>query len=171
MYAIGLVASFCINMGALIIYRYLKGTKEVIAYYTSRLGTLIIWVIMVSCFVFLAIDKPHGTMLWASVTGGVLLAGFWVARRRAPELKEIAKADNEMAMILYLSQAEDPEIHLFFRRSEKEGGPVRKNAAYLTFYSPRAGAPVKRIRKPFFISLGPDRPLPSHGKHPEGSRI
>ena len=31
MYAIGLVASFCINMGALIIYRYLKGTKEVIS--------------------------------------------------------------------------------------------------------------------------------------------
>ena len=70
MYAIGLVASFCINMGALIIYRYLKGTKEVIAYHTSRLGTLIIWVIMISCFIFLAIDKPHGTTLWASVTGG-----------------------------------------------------------------------------------------------------
>jgi len=153
MYAIGLVASFCINMGALIIYRYLKGTKEVIAYHTSRLGTLIIWVIMISCFIFLAIDKPHGTTLWASVTGGVLLAGFLVARRRAPELKEIAKADNEMAMILFLSQEDDPEIHLFFRRSEKEGGPVRKNAAYLTFYSPRAGAPPKEAENHFLIPL------------------
>ena len=153
MYAIGLVASFCINMGALIIYRYLKGTKEVISYHTSRLGTLIIWVIMISCFVFLAIDKPHGTTLWASVTGGVLLAGFLVARRRAPELKEIAKADNEMAMILFLSQEDDPEIHLFFRRSEKEGGPARKNAAYLTFYSPRAGAPPKEAENHFLIPL------------------
>ena len=153
MYAIGLVASFCINMGALIIYRYLKGTKEVISYNTSRLGTLIIWVIMISCFIFLAIDKPHGTTLWASVTGGVLLAGFLVARRRAPELKEIAKADNEMAMILFLSQEDDPEIHLFFRRSEKEGEPVRKNAAYLTFYSPRAGAPPKEAENHFLIPL------------------
>jgi hypothetical protein len=149
MYAIGLVASFCINMGALIIYRYLRGTKEVISYNTSRLGTLIIWVIMVSCFIFLAIDQPHGTTLWASVTGGVLLAGFLVARRRAPELKEIAKADDEMAMVL--SQEDDPEIHLFFRRSEKEGGPARKNAAYLTFYSPRAGAPPKEAENHFLF--------------------
>jgi amino acid transporter len=153
MYAIGLVASFCINMGALLIYRYLKGTGEVIAYNTSRLGTLIIWAIMVSCFIFLAIDKPHGTALWASVTGGVLLVGVGVARRRSPELRELAKADNEMAMILYLSESDDPEIHLFFRRSEAEGGPVRRNAAYLTFYSPRAGAPIKEGENHFLFPL------------------
>ncbi|MBI5586191.1 MAG: amino acid permease [Deltaproteobacteria bacterium] len=153
MYAIGLVASFCINLGALIIYRYLKGTKEVIAYNTSRLGTLIIWVIMISCFIFLAIDKPYGTTLWASVTGGVLLAGIWIARRRSPELRELAKADNEMAMILYLSESDDPEVHLFFRRSKAEGGPVRQNSAYLTFYSPRAGAPVKEGENHFLFPL------------------
>ncbi len=28
MYALGLVASFCINMGSLILYRYFKGTAE-----------------------------------------------------------------------------------------------------------------------------------------------
>lgn len=153
MYAIGLVASFCINLGALIIYRYRKGTKEVMAYHTSRLGTLIIWVIMVSCFIFLALDKPHGTTLWASITGAVLLAGVLIVRRRAPELQEIAKADHEMALILYLSQADDPEVHLFFRRSEAEGGPPRRNAAYLTFYSPRAGAPVKEGENHFLFPL------------------
>jgi len=58
-----------------------------------------------------------------------------------------------MAMILFLSQEDDPEIHLFFRRSEKEGGPVRKNAAYLTFYSPRAGAPPKEAENHFLIPL------------------
>ena len=76
MYALGLVASFCINMGSLIIYRYFKGTAEGMTYYTSRLGTLILWIILVSCFVFLAIDKTHATMLWAAVTGVVLLAGI-----------------------------------------------------------------------------------------------
>ena len=65
MYALGLLASFSINMGALIIYRYFMGTKEVIHFYTSRLVTLIMWVIFVSCFIFLAIYKTHGTMLWA----------------------------------------------------------------------------------------------------------
>jgi len=38
------------------------------------------WLIFVSCFVFLALQKPHGTMLWASVTGLVLLGGFYVAK-------------------------------------------------------------------------------------------
>ncbi|MFA5111152.1 MAG: amino acid permease [Desulfobaccales bacterium] len=43
MYALGLLASFCINMGALIIYRYYMGTKELIHFHTSRLVTLIMW--------------------------------------------------------------------------------------------------------------------------------
>ena len=94
MYALGLVASFCINMGSLILYRYFKGTAEGMTYYTSRLGTLILWVILVSCFVFLAIDKPHATMLWAAVTGVMLIGGILVARKRAPEMKEMGQADS-----------------------------------------------------------------------------
>jgi hypothetical protein len=35
MYALGLVASFCINMGSLIIYRYFMGIAERMTYYTS----------------------------------------------------------------------------------------------------------------------------------------
>ncbi len=87
MYALGLLASFCINMGSLIIYRYFKGKAEGMTYSTSRLGTLILWIILVSCFIFLAIDKPHATMLWASVTGVMLLLGFLVAKKRSPEIK------------------------------------------------------------------------------------
>jgi amino acid transporter len=68
MYAIGLVASFCINMGSLLIYRYSMGTKEVIPYSTSRLGTLFLFVVLTSCFGFLAWDKPHGTALWGILT-------------------------------------------------------------------------------------------------------
>src|SRR5206468_1318912 len=38
MYAIGLLASFCINIGCLLIYRYFQGTKEIRDYHTSRAG-------------------------------------------------------------------------------------------------------------------------------------
>ena len=107
MYALGLIASFCINMGSLIIYRYFMGTKEVIHFNTSRLVTLVMWIIFVSCFVFLAIKKTHGTLLWAVVTGVVLLAGFLVAQKRAPERREIEKGDTEMEMILYLAESTD----------------------------------------------------------------
>jgi amino acid transporter len=154
MYALGLLASFCINMGSLLIYRYFMGTKEVIHFYTSRLVTLIMWVIFLSCFIFLAIMKLHGTMLWASVTGLVLLAGFLVAQKRAPERKEIEKGDNEMELILYLAESAAPDVHLYFRRSGEPGQAVTpENTAFITFYSPRAGIPPKVASNHFRLPL------------------
>jgi amino acid transporter len=155
MYALGLVASFCINMGSLIIYRYFKGTAEGMTYSTSRLGTLILWVILVSCFVFLAIEKLHATMLWGGVTTIMLILGFLVARKRAPELKQISQADTEMDMVLYLAESDAPEVHIFFRRSEeKEDTPPKANEVYITFYSPRVGgAPPKRVSNHFRFPL------------------
>ena len=154
MYALGLLASFCINMGALIIYRYFMGTKELIHFYTSRLVTLIMFVIFVSCFIFLAIKKVHGTMLWAGVTGLVLLAGFLVAQKRAPEKKEIEKGDNEMGAILYLAESAAPDVHLVFKRTQDAAGaPPEDNVVYVTFYSPRAGIPPKLAPNHFRVPL------------------
>jgi amino acid transporter len=154
MYALGLLASFCINMGALIIYRYFMGTKELIHFYTSRLVTLIMFVIFVSCFIFLAIKKIHGTMLWAGVTSLVLLAGFLVAQKRAPEKREIGKGDNEMEVILYLAESADPDVHLVFKRSQDTSGPPPEdNVAYVTFYSPRTGIPPKLAANHFRLPL------------------
>ncbi|MEJ2673138.1 MAG: amino acid permease, partial [Deltaproteobacteria bacterium] len=153
MYALGLLASFCINMGALIIYRYFMGTKELIHFYTSRVVTLIMFIIFVSCFILLAIMKTHGTMLWAGVTSLVLLGGFLVAKKRAPELKEIEKGDNEMELILYLAESSEPDIHLVFKRSQDTSGPTEDNVAYITFYSPRAGIAPKLGRNHFRFPL------------------
>ncbi len=172
MYALGLLASFCINMGALLIYRYFMGTKELIHFYTSRLVTLIMWVIFVSCFIFLAIIKTHGTMLWAGVTGLVLLGGFLVAQKRAPELKEIEKGDSEMEMILYLSESAAQDVHLVFRRSQDTSGqPPEDNVAYITFYSPRAGIPPKLARQPLPLSPGQIEPLPPPGGPAPGGGV
>ncbi|MBM4273767.1 MAG: amino acid permease [Deltaproteobacteria bacterium] len=144
MYAIGILASFCINCGALIIYRYFMGTKEVIHYYTSRLGTLVIWVILVSCFVFLAIEKPHGTLLWAVITALVLAGGLLMARKRAPEHREIAQTDKEMEMILYLAQSPAKDLHIYFKRPRELAlDAVKDNEVYVTFFSPRQGIPPK----------------------------
>ena len=157
MYAIGLLASFCINLGSLLIYRYYQGTTE-IQYFTSRLGTLVLWIILVSCFIFLAVVKMQGTILWAGVTILVLISGMLVARRRAPEIKAIAKADTPEEMFAYLKQFRTSTVHIFFRRGEEpkhgmeetapgrnrvQHGVTEKNSAYVTFYSPRAGIPPK----------------------------
>jgi hypothetical protein len=150
MYAIGLVASFCINMGSLLIYRYFTGTKEVIPYYTSRVGTLILWIILVSCFIFLAIDKPHGTALWAGITAFVLVAGGLLAKKRSPEIVQIGKSDNEMEMILYMSESASPDLDIIFRRPREESlGNPKDSEVYITFYTPRQGIPPKMAENHF----------------------
>jgi len=146
MYALGLIASFCINMFSLLVYRYFMGTKEVVQFNTNRVITLMMWIIFMSCFIFLASMKPHGMMMWATVTGFVLLAGVLVARKRAPEIMEIEKTDSEMSMILYLARSSSSEIHIFFRRPREETlniGAPKEDEVYVTFFSPRKGIPPK----------------------------
>jgi hypothetical protein len=167
MYAIGLVASFCINMGSLLIYRYSMGTRE-IRYHTSRLGTLILWIILVSYFVFLAAEKTHGTILWGIICSVVLIAGFLISRRYAPEIKEISKGDSEVEVITYLAAAATNELHVFFRRPGESKHALKKDAprletqhpgiaeshgAYITFYSPRSGIPRKLASNHFRLPL------------------
>jgi hypothetical protein len=154
-------------MGCLLIYRYHMGTTE-IQYYTSRLGTLILWIILVSCFAFLAVVKVRGTMLWAAVTILVLIAGILVARRRAPEIKAIARGDRVEEMVDYLKEYRGQTVHIFFRRAPEpkygmeekapgrertQHGVTEKNSVYITFYSPRAGIPPKIVPNHFRFPL------------------
>ena len=162
MYALGLIASFSINMGSLIIYRYFMGTKEVIQFSTSRLITLVIFFIFVSCFIFLAWMKPHGTELWAAVTGVVLISGLLVARKRGPEIKEIAQADSQMDLILHLAESSDTELHIFFRRPREEAlSETKQNEAYVTFFNPRRGAP-NRLAPNHFRFIAKTRSVYQH---------
>jgi amino acid transporter len=154
MYAIGLVASFCINMGSLLIYRYFMGTKEVIPYSTSRLGTLVLFVVLTSCFGFLAWDKPHGTTLWGILTCVVLVSGITVAKKRRPEKAEVEQAESEMDVVLYLAEAVSRDLNIFFSRPREDSVvPDRRDEVYVSFFSPRQGIParagVNHFRLPF----------------------
>jgi hypothetical protein len=155
MYAIGLVASFCINMGSLLIYRYSMGTKEIIQYSTSRLGTLILFVVLTSCFGFLAWDKPHGTALWGILTCVVLVAGLVVSKKRPPERAEVEQAENEMEVILCLAETPDLRLDIFFSRpredAEQEGQP---KGVYISFFSPRQGIPTRAGANHFRLPYG-----------------
>src|SRR5439155_801074 len=99
MYAVSLLASFCINIGCLLIYRYFQGTKEIRAYHTSRTGTLLLELMLLACFVYLAAHRPYGTGLWAAVVGVLLAAGIPFSRRYGPEAQEIRRSDYPMEML------------------------------------------------------------------------
>jgi len=144
MYALGLIASFTLNMGSLLIYRYFKGSKEIKEYYTSRVGTLIAFIIFLSCFIYLAFHKPYGTVLWSSVTIFFLFVGISIAKKRAPEKKEIKQTDNKMDIVFHF--AEDltgtKSVH-FIKPGEEAIIKESKDDVYITFYHPRNPIPVK----------------------------
>ena len=143
MYAIGLLASFCINIGCLLLYRYFRGTKEISAYYTSRTGTLLLEIILVACFIYLALHKPYGTALWATVVAVILGVGLPFSRRYGPERDEVRQSDYPMHLVLALAEA-DHTRHLFFRRpGEGEAEHPAEGTAFITFFSPRQKIPDK----------------------------
>ncbi len=143
MYALSLVASFCINMGSLLFYRYFQGTKEIREYHTSRFGTFVLFIILVGCFLYLSMTRPYGLALWAGATVFFLVVGLVVAKKRAPERKSIAETDTPLEMILALAEAPGDKIDVYFRRPQEEGGSPDPSVAYVSFYSPRAGIPPK----------------------------
>ena len=151
MYAIGLLASFVINMGSLLVYRYFQGTKEIQKYDTHRSMTLLMFIILAACFLYLSYEKPYGLALWAIVTGIFLVAGLSIARRRSPERKELLQTDNPLDLITHLGSSDAETIHLYFRRP-LESGMLRSEQearAFVSFYSPRQGIPAKLAENHF----------------------
>lgn len=143
MYALGLVASFTINMGSLLMYRYGKGTKEIRAFHTSRTGTLIVFLILLSAFIYLAQTKPYGVALWAAAVVFFLIVGFKVAKERAPEIAHTALTDTPLQMVFALAEAPEDHLHIYFKRPLEGAETAVTNAAFVSFYHPRAGVPER----------------------------
>ena len=144
MYAIGLLASFVINVGCLLIYRFFMGTKEIRGgYVTSRAGTLALEAMLVACFAYLALHKPYGTGLWAGVVGLLLAAGIPFSRRYGPEVQEARRSDYPLDMVLTLSEVDGPvDIHL--RRPGEHGTEaMQPGSVFVTFFSPRQPIPER----------------------------
>jgi hypothetical protein len=144
MYAVGLLASFTINMGSLLIYRYFQGTKSVGDYHTSRVGTFLLFIVLLSCFLYLAYEKPYGTLTWGTVTVVFLFIGLRVAKQRAPEIKQIKQTDVPMNMIFSIAESDAENVHIYFRRPQEMNVEDKSSTSvYVSLYSPRQGIPEK----------------------------
>ncbi len=144
MYAIGLLASFCLNIGCLLIYRYFRGTKDIRDYYTSRTGTAVLEFVLVCCLVYLAAHKPYGLALWAGVVAVLLAAGIPFSRRYGPEVQKRRRSDLPMEMLLALGEADGP-LHIHFRRpGEMDLEDAGPGQVWVTFFSPREELPERR---------------------------
>jgi hypothetical protein len=149
MYAIGLLASFCINVGCLLIYRYFRGTAEIREYYTSRTATFLLELLLVACFIYLAIHKPYGTALWVGVVVTLLAAGIPFSQRYGPEVTQRRRSDFPMDLVLTLAEGDGP-IHVYFRRpGELSDSDKAGRAVFITFFSPRQPLPDKLAQNHF----------------------
>ena len=153
MYAVGLVASFCINTFSLLKYRYSKGTKE-ITYHTSRIGTAILFVILLSTFIFIFTHKFEGAVLWLIVTIIVLIGGLIIYRKRAPEIPRRKLTHSPMDVIFAIAETNSEKVHLYFRRpSEKDFHKVGEDSVYVSFYTPRLEEPEATIPNHYWLSI------------------
>jgi len=143
MYAVSLLASFCINIGCLLIYRYFQGTKEIREYHTSRAVTLLLEFMLIACFVYLAAHRPYGTALWAGVVTVLLATAVPLSRRYGPEMKEVRRSDYPMEMLLAIGESDGP-VDVYFRRpGELDIVQPSAQTAFVTFFSPRQPIPDK----------------------------
>ncbi len=153
MYAVGLVASFAINTGSLLKYRYSKGTKE-ITYHTSKTGTLVLFLVLVSTLIYIMTARPYGTTLWFIITMVVLFLGIKISRYRAPEIPVRRKTRNVMDMVFKIAEMDGKEVNIFFRRPlEDEAESSATNSIYVSFYSPRVDTPTPFVENHFWIAI------------------
>lgn len=144
MYAIGLIASFLINLGSLLIYRYSKGTKEVPSFSVSRAGTLFFFVIILSAFVYLSWHKPAGFFLWLFATLFSLLIGIYGTKSREPEVKEIVKGENPLDIVFFIAESGAENINIYFKRPfDVRQEKLYEVSVFITFYSARQEIPSR----------------------------
>lgn len=153
MYAVGLVASFCINIFSILVYRYSKGTKE-ISYHTSRKGTVLLFIILVSTFIYIIIHRPFGTLLWFILGAIFTIGGLKISRKRSPEIEVKKLSDNPMDIVFAIMENESNDVHLNFKRSKESKNEVNcDDHIYVSFYNPRVETPVKEGRNHFWMVL------------------
>ncbi|OGQ57120.1 MAG: hypothetical protein A3I75_07365 [Deltaproteobacteria bacterium RIFCSPLOWO2_02_FULL_50_16] len=154
MYAIGLVASFCINIFSVLIYRYNKGSKE-LTYKTSRIGTLIIFIILVSIFFYIVSHRLYGTLLWFALTLFFVIVGWRISKKRSPEIPSRMKTNTPMDIIFAMIERGSPEVHLYFKRWREKYNPADypENHFIVSFYSPVVEMPGNIIPNHFLVAL------------------
>lgn len=154
MYAVGLVASFVINLASLIKYRFSEGSTKH-TYSTSRIGTLITFIFIVSVFIYIIIHRPYGTTLWLIISTIVVMAGIWISAKRAPEIPIRKLSKTPMDVIFAIADLPSDDVHIYFKRPKEEDELLKNpNNIFVSFYHPRLDIPEESQKSNhFWLSL------------------
>jgi hypothetical protein len=141
-YAVALIAVFSLDMISLFIYKYKKGTVGR-TYNTSRTGTLVLLILLISLFIYISVSRPEGFILWLGVTLLFFVAGIQISKHRAPEIKHRRASKSPMDVVFAIAGSESEDVHLYLTRPREsviQSAP--SGAIFVSFYAPRTDIPA-----------------------------
>ncbi|AEE15380.1 amino acid permease-associated region [Thermodesulfobium narugense DSM 14796] len=152
MYAIGLVATFVINLFNLIVYRAYRGREDVKEYSTSILLNSFLFILFLGSFIFLLKDKPDGALLWLSSLIVFLIFGTIIIRSKNIDKAVKISTEKPQDVINYIKENDISNIHIYFRRPmERTSERIDDSSKiFVTFFMSRQSIP-KRISNNHFI--------------------
>ena len=153
MYAIGLIATFVMNTGTIILYKIVRGNAQTKEYRTGIFRNLILFIVFLSTFIYIVIHKPYGTAMWTLVVAFFIIAGSIVTRiKTTAEEEKIAQMDKYSDVVDYIdSLPKERPIHIYFRRPSENVQEIGDNMIYITFFFLRQKRPPKKLFKSHFI--------------------
>ncbi len=152
MYAIGLISTFIINTGSIVLYKFIKGNAQTKEYRTGVIRNMILFVVFLSTFIYIVINKPYGTAMWVSVVAFFIIFGTIITRIKTTEEEEkIAQIDKYADVIDYIGNLDKSSIHIYFRRPSENVYEIGGNMIYITFFFVRNKRPPKKLFKSHFI--------------------
>jgi amino acid transporter len=155
--ALAILTNLSIIMGSLMIYRYFQGTEQITLFNTSRFGTLLIFLILFSCLIYISIDKIVLSLIWIIIIAAIFVIVSKIASRYPTEVETRRKSDNPMDLIFHLSELQTNSVNVYFiRAKENFTVPDDQNSIYLSFFPLSEKIPAKAAQNHFrFPIIGP----------------
>ncbi|MEO1783511.1 amino acid permease [Thermodesulfobium sp. 4217-1] len=152
MYAIGLVATFVINLFNLIVYRAYRGREDVKEYSTSIIINSILFILFLGSFIFLLKDKPDGALLWLSSLVVFLIFGTIIIKHKNIDRAMKVSTEKPGDVINYVKENDMANIHIYFRRPMEHNLERSDDSSkiFITFFMSRQSIP-KRVSNNHFI--------------------
>lgn len=107
MYAIGLVATFIINLSGLIVFRFTQGFSHIKEYKSSFFfKNVILLVIFSAVFLYLVSHKQNGAIFWALASMGMLFLGLVLKDFMRKRGGEVSKFDTRFSVVSEIDKVE-----------------------------------------------------------------
>ncbi|MBE3596561.1 MAG: amino acid permease [Hydrogenibacillus sp.] len=151
MFAVGLLASFVLNLLALVVYRFTEGYTVMKSYRTSVVKNVFLILAFAAALVYVAMNKVHGTMLWVGAAVFMIALGFIAARFLAnPDVRYETQFNTMDEVLAYVERLPGEALNVRFARP-REQFKEESDTVYITLALLRLRPPGRRSEGHFVL--------------------